>query len=534
MRISTVETPKNVRLDDIKETSSNNQHHSKISSSPSPPLSPHLQKYITTVQEQTTAKNNLHQIPTISKWSTRKKVLLGISAFFLITAIITIPVVLGVLLTNSKESTSTTTTTVVSSVTISAYWAFDNTANDSYGVYDGQLINNPLFTTSGSPNLPYVGHGQALMLNLASNQSVLVSTRFFNLSYRSFTIQAWIYFSGSSGADRGIFGQCQCSTCANQCLYLIIRNYRLYIDFTSNYLSGSTTFVTSNWYHIVFVYNYQTRQQILYVNGIQDAIKSNVQPYQGQNGSILIGSTQVYSTMNFFQGYIDNVALTTRAKSSVEILRDASLMAYYSFDLPNQNTDNGPNGLDGTLNNIVTATGYVNEAVRFLGSSSSYFRAYGFYQLPYGVTNGKPFSIAMWINPSSVNNIAIIQMFWSLGSSSNCEILVGISSSNGLTGQLFVHNTALTGSFVTQNTWTHVSLTYSSGNGYTLYINGVLFGSTGTASYSLTGLFANLCIGYPLNCGSSSVNGYYQGYIDELYIYNRELSQTDVTSLANP
>ncbi|CAF4385264.1 unnamed protein product [Rotaria sp. Silwood2] len=203
MRISTVETPKNVRLHNIKETSSNNQHHSKISSSPSPPLSPHLQKYITTVQEQTTAKNNLHQIPTISKWSTRKKVLLGISAFFLITAIITIPVVLGVLLTNSKESTSTTTTTtIVSSVTVSAYWAFDNTANDLYGVYDGQLINNPLFTTSGSLNLPYVGHGQALMLNLASNQSVLVSSRFFNLSYTSFTIQAWIYFSGSSGADR--------------------------------------------------------------------------------------------------------------------------------------------------------------------------------------------------------------------------------------------------------------------------------------------------------------------------------------------
>ncbi|CAF4597450.1 unnamed protein product, partial [Rotaria sp. Silwood2] len=411
--------------------------------------------------------------------------------------------------------------------------SFDNTTDDSYGVYNGLLINNPLFTTATATNLPYVGNGQALTFNSGSSQSFAVSSPFFNLSYTSFTIEAWIYSTSLTG-NRGIFGQCQCSICAYQCLYFIIRNYRLYIDFTSTYLSSSTSLSASNWYHIAFVYNYATRQQILYVNGIQDAIKSNAQAYQGQNGSIHIGSTQVYSTMNFFQGYIDNVALTTRAKSSVEILRDASLMAYYSFDLPNQNTDNGPNGLDGTLNNIVTATGYVNEAVRFLGSSSSYFRAYGFYQLPYGVTNGKPFSIAMWINPSSVNNIAIIQMFWSRGSSSNCEILVGISSSNGLTGQLFVHNTALTGSFVTQNTWTRVSLTYSSGNGYTLYINGVLFGSTGTASYSLTGLFANLCIGYPLNCGSSSVNGYYQGYIDELYIYNRELSQTDVTSLANP
>ncbi|CAF4202745.1 unnamed protein product [Rotaria sordida] len=120
---------------------------------------------------------------------------------------------------------------------------------------------------------------------------------------------------------------------------------------------------------------------------------------------------------------------------------------------------------------------------------------------------------------------------------SSCYILLGISSSNSLTGQLFVYNTGstawLTGPFVTQNTWTHISLTYSSGNGYTLYVDGVLFGSTGTASYPWSGTFAYLFIGYPASC-SGSANGYYQGYVDELYIYNRELSQTDVTSLANP
>ncbi|CAF1596687.1 unnamed protein product [Rotaria sp. Silwood1] len=533
--ISSLETPKNVRLHHIEETNNNNQHHSKISSPPSPPLSSHLQKYKPPTQESTITTNNLHQIPTISKWSTRKKVLVGTSTSLIIASVITVATVLGVLLTKSKETSTTTTT--ASTVNVSAYWSFDSTTADSNGVYNGLLVNNPLFTASGSNSLPYVGHGQALNFTSASSQSFVVSSPFFNLSYTSFTIEAWIYYATTT-SDRGIFGQCQCSTCSNQCLYLIMRNNRLYVDFTSNYLSGSTAISTSYWYHIAFVYNYETRQQILYLNGVQDAIKSNAQPYQGQNGSIRIGSAQVYSTTSYYQNYIDNVALTTRAKSSVEILRDASLMAYYSFDSPNPNVDSGPNGLDGTSNNIVSATGRVNEAMRFLGSSSSYFRAYGFYQISVGVVNAKPFSIAMWINPSSVNNIAIIQMFWSLGSTSNCDILLGISSSNTLTGQLFVHNTGstawLTGPFVTQNTWTHVSLTYSSANGYTLYINGVLFGSTGTVSYSSTGSFANLCIGYPLSCSWSSINGLYQGYIDELYIYNRELSQSDVTSLANP
>jgi hypothetical protein len=63
------------------------------------------------------------------------------------------------------------------------------------------------------------------------------------------------------------------------------------MGFTLNDLSGSQTLTAFNWYHIAFVYNYQTQQQILYLNGVQDTIKSNAQPYQGTNGSIQIGST---------------------------------------------------------------------------------------------------------------------------------------------------------------------------------------------------------------------------------------------------
>ncbi|CAF4118371.1 unnamed protein product [Rotaria sordida] len=388
--ISTLEISKNIRIHNLKEKNNNNQHHSKISSSPTPPLSSHMQKYIPTNQEQALISSNLHQIPIVSKWSTRKKMIVGISTSLFIVTIITVSIVL--------ETTSTTTTTA-SAVNVSAYWTFDNTIADSYDVYNGQLMNSAGYTSAASTNLPYVGHGQALNLVATSNQSFLISTPFFNLSYTSFTIEAWIYYSPST-SDHGIFGQCQCPTCANQCFYLIIRNNRLYVNFTSNYLSGSTIISTTYWYHIAFVYNYETRQQILYLNGIQDAIKSNAQPYQGQNGSIHIGSAQAYSTTNFFNGYIDNVALTTRAKSSTEILCDASLMAYYSFDFPNPTVDNGPNGLDGTSSSIATAAGRVNEAMRFLRASSSYFRVYGIYQISYGVTNGKPFSIALWINPA--------------------------------------------------------------------------------------------------------------------------------------
>ena len=398
------------------------------------------------------------------------------------------------------------------------------------------MVGSASYTPVGSTSIPYVGYGQALFLNGTLPQSVNVLT-FFDLTYTSFTIEAWIYSTSIVG-DRGIFGQCSCSTCTNQCLYFILRSGRLYMGFTPSDVFASTTLSINVWYHIAFVYNYQTQQQILYVNGVQDGIKSNAQPYQGTNGSIQIGSTQVYSSTNYFQGYIDNFLLTTRAKSGDEILRDATLVAYYSFDIPNINFDNGPNGLNGTVLNTVTTNGRVNQALRFSGTPS-YFYVYGFYNVPYGVSNTRSFSISMWIYPTSSNSSTFVQLFPTSFSTISCTNLLGIYSPAATTGQIFVvsYNNGpalMTGPFISQNSWTHISLTYGSTNGYTLYINGNIFGATGSIIYPTTGTFAYLFIGFIINCNSASVNFPFQGSIDEIYVHSRELTQFDVTALANP
>jgi hypothetical protein len=294
----------------------------------------------------------------------------------------------------------------------------------------------------------------------------------------------------------------------------------------------------NTWYHVAFVYNSQTQQQILYVNGVQDSISYNVPAYQGKNGSIQIGSTQVYSVTNYFTGYIDNVMVTTRAKSTSEILSDASVVVYYSFDLPYPTADGGPNRLNGTSNNTVTTNGRVNQAMRFVGLWSMLL-VYGIYQVPYGVVANRPFSISMWIYPTSISSATIVQTFQTPYSAWSCTNLLGIYSPGGSIGQLFVMSSnswpsLITGPYVTANAWSHVSVTYSPTNGYALYYNGAYYGATGNITYSVGSSYAILYIGYSMYCNSGSVNLAYQVSVDELYVHNRELTQADVTTLANP
>ena len=318
---------------------------------------------------------------------------------------------------------------------ISTVWSFDNVTTELYGVYNGSIVNGAIYSNATSQTYPYFGSGQALLLN-GNNQFFSVPSPFLLLNSTSFTVEAWIYPSNFSG-DRGIFGQCQCSTCANQCLYFICRGSRLYIDFTLNDLWSTTTLAVNTWYHVAFVYNYQTQQQILYVNGVPDGIKSNAASYQGVNASIQIGATLAFGTTNFFSGLIDNVWVTTRAKPSNEILRDASVIVYYSFDLPNPNADDGPNRLNGSSVNTVTASGRVNQAMRFSGTPS-YFRMIGLYQIPTGLTTNRPFSISLWINPSSIFGCTFVQLF--PPSPPPCVNLLGISYSGTGVGQIYVYS----------------------------------------------------------------------------------------------
>ncbi|CAF1557972.1 unnamed protein product, partial [Didymodactylos carnosus] len=269
-----------------------------------------------------------------------------------------------------------------------------------------------------------------------------------------FTVEAWIYPQLVT-TDNTIFGQCACTTCTNQCLYLIIRSSHLYMGFNFNDLAGTATLTASTWYHVAFVYNYQTLQQIIYLDGVQDSIRSNVQPYQGQNGSITIGIS-TFLPANYYNGYIDNMALTTRAKSSTEILNDATNIVYYSFDQPNPYYDNGVNHINSTnYNSVVASSGSVNQGIRFT-TTSAYFQMYSFYQ--FGFYNSKSWTFAVWISPTSLTAGIIVHMSSTSGSGYYQDVLF-LTYGAQIATQVYCSSLGtypgFYGPVVSINTWTH-------------------------------------------------------------------------------
>lgn len=276
------------------------------------------------------------------------------------------------------------------------------------------------------------------------------------------------------------------------------------------------------------------------MNGLLENSRAS-NAYQGTTGDIFIGAIS-NGPGYYFTGYIDQVSLMTRSKSAAEILMDATLVCYYSFD-SNAYTDSGPLALTatGVGLSLASGAGRVNSAISFT-SASSYFVVGGLTKLG---TVGPSYSISIWINPTSVNGGTIAHV-----SSCNyncisrwCLAFIGLTSSGQIaiqswSGSYNNNLVALTGPVLSINVWTHVVQTYSSTNGMRLYVNGILFSQSQTFTYSASDVPDYLYLGsFPLQtCVTTNVitEGQYYGLLDEFYVFARDLTPAEVYQLANP
>ena len=190
----------------------------------------------------------------------------------------------------------------------------------------------------------------------------------------------------------------------------------------------------------------------------------------------------------------------------------------------NGNANDVSGNYNGTASNVTYGTGVFGQAGVFNGSSSRI-------DLPSlgGISPSSDFTISCWVNAGNQsggdNTIVTI---WD---NTNLELRVDESLSNTVrvvyySGGFAGVNSSFT---LTENEWTHITVTYKFGIGFTFYKN-----SISSQLYSFTGTLGTTAGTNKIGQYSGdNINAYFIGSIDQVRIFNKALNSTEVTTLYN-
>lgn len=436
------------------------------------------------------------------------------------------------------------------------YWPFNGNANDTSGNNNNGTVNGATLTTdrNGNANSAYSFDGI----------NDFISTNTQSLQFpNGITISCWAKLNASTSTHQFFVSKGYDSN--DGAIFLGYRNFYSTENeyfaksgiFSSNseVYSGTPLNFPSNWDHVVFTYDNQTLS--IFVNGTLKSSKKYVSKLATLNKPFLFGSEtnpSFTSQMYYTNGKIDDIAIYNRALTQQEITSLYTEVPYYSDTCNavsgsltqglvgywpfcgNANDDSG-HGNNGTVNGATLTTdrfGNANSAFSFNGTSN-------YINLNTSLPN--TFSISLWINVNQFKSFAYADTF--IGS----KIIGTIENTNPYTGfecgldgvqanygkhgcSFWVQNNTnpnvASSNLVKLNNWKHLICTY---NGTTLkyYDNGQLVGS-------VNGVYNNNQ--KKLTLGARLVyNGgpyfFFDGKIDDIGIWNRALTETEITNLYN-
>jgi hypothetical protein len=346
--------------------------------------------------------------------------------------------------------------------------------------------------------------------------------------------------------------------------------YLVYLDATTDKLVFSTrstlgdnsfqsisTFTAAGWHHFAVVFNIpRTGGNFgqIYIDG---SIQNDNNGAGGYGGSI--DSTRAFvigaesDAGNPFDGKLDEIRLYNRALSADEVGQlyrlttptgvDTSLKGYWSF---NGADISGTTALDlsgagntGTLTNGPTkALGKIGQALLFNGTSN-YVDITD--NAVFTLNAAQKYTWALWVKPSSLvlNNA---QTAWSQDANNGQFFYIEPQNFTGMTngveavwqqdGSNYLDQSSYS-NVLSVGSWAHVVVTYdgtlTQSQRFTIFVNGVDVTDRGNvASVGTIPTFDpnHIWVGNNINYGE-----HFPGAIDDVRIYNRALSASEIESL---
>jgi hypothetical protein len=446
------------------------------------------------------------------------------------------------------------------------HWKFDDAqgtaAVDSSGRgSNGTLTSGPRWTTGR--------RGGGLSFDATDDYVALPSGQGFS-STQDHSYAAWVNPTSLPGTytwliDYGNGGATQGSS-------LIIYSAT---DVTGFFYAGGNAFVTgtrviptNQWSHIVASYSAATQKVTFYVNGVLDTQSAALSSWTSSSSVHSIG--QWFNGAYRFGGSMDDVRVYNRAltadqvralyssgtahpvvrnQSSSKLTANTSLasglVGHWTFDGADLTGSGGVgtardvsgSNNHGTLTNGPTrALGKLGQALNFVRASSQYV------SIPIGSSLAQQgeFSFAGWLKLNSDYTSA--QVVISNGSAVTVNHQNYIVEFGQTDYKLSLWNSgagpiASTATSIADNNWHHYAVvrTGASGNWTVrIYLDGVLDSTTSSIATNPSGAASDYSlIGGLSNAGSSYAGYLMNGVLDDVRIYNRALSATEVRSLYN-
>lgn len=435
-----------------------------------------------------------------------------------------------------------------------ASYPFNGNANDESGNGNNGVVNGATLTSDrfGKANSAYSFDGVSNSISLPLNLNGTL------INSKKLTISAFVNTNSTIGG--GIFSNWKASPPTDPTGILFNIGDGLKLSAATNGGTGVTTknaIAPNQWVHVVAVFDGDMKNALdrmkLYINGVNAVADSGALVYSNRVIADNIGNTATnteiarwksqFNWSGYFKGSLDDIKIYNRALSISEITAlynddNTGLIAHYPFN--GNAKDMSGNGNHGVVNGATLTTdrfGKANSAYSFDGKSS-------FIKVPsIGSTAfNSDFSIEAWVNIRDFTNPYphIIQgennflAFHTTGSAYTVQQQSKISfytvygskitDQQPITGTRLIPNNAI----IPVNKWNQIVISklkdtiryyYNGAMEYKgFYENKPLI----LGNYLLIGTAINSQSDYTLN-----------GVIDDIKIYQKALSTSEITSLYN-
>lgn len=418
------------------------------------------------------------------------------------------------------------------------YWPLDGIGRD-YGCYanHGTLMGDATY----SADVPaFVGIGDALSLDGDGDYVDLGPSLLGGAALEEFTLQAWFKTSQADdpvrnvifatlGTDGVFYAAVEEDTGATPRVHVVAQPTGL----PASDLWGPPV-VDGRWHYLVVR---KTATDVeLWVDGVMHDTTAAAAPLEVIGaGRATIGCAYDSAAAHFFNGLIDEVKLHDRALSNAEIVDLSGMIAYFPFD--GDAVDATGRGNDGSAFGGTTyVAGVRGSAIHFDGTT-------GYAEL---VDNGDldgwgSFTISLWIQSDSdlydgvgrrdfIYKGPPVQNVTSYGMAYD-DYASGILNFNAMSAADWfdLDSTRYHAGFA-QGQWFQVTCTYDGVSDMKMYVDGVAVGYVYEEGAGLHGnVWDNA---HPLTVGRRPDSQFYfDGAIDELRIYDRELTPSEVQTL---